>query len=231
MLPIFEFLKDIFFYAGYISGNKAFPKALGSAEEKRYIELYMSGDFEARNKLIEHNLRLVAHIAKKYSGASADMDDLISIGTVGLIKGVNTFKPEKAKSLASYISRCIENEILMFLRSLKKSAGDTSLADPIGEDKEGNRISLADILGTGCADVEDKVELKVQVKRLGELLASVLTKRERIVVELRYGLSGKEVLAQREVANVLGISRSYVSRIEKHALEKLHDKLGKEGWS
>ncbi len=230
MLPIFEFLKDIFFYAGYIAGGKAFPQALGSAQEREYIDRHMSGDEEARGKLIEHNLRLVAHIAKKYSSSSVDMEDLISIGTVGLIKGVNTFNPEKANSLAAYISRCIENEILMYLRSLKKSSGDVSLADPIGEDREGNRISLADILGTNPAEVEDKIEFKVQVSRLGQLLGSVLSKRERIVIELRYGLSGKDVMPQREVADVLDISRSYVSRIEKKALEKLHTTLGKEGW-
>ncbi len=229
-MPIFEFLRDIFFYAGYISGGKAFPEPLTPAREKQLIALYKDGDDDARAKLIEHNLRLVAHIAKKYNSSNVDGEDLISIGTVGLIKGVNTFDPAKANSLASYVSRCIDNEILMYLRSLKKSNGDVSLADPIGEDKDGNHISLADILGSNPDEIERKIEFKVQVKHLGEILSKVLTKKERIVIELRYGLLGTDILPQREVSKMLGISRSYVSRIEKRALIKLNEKLAEEDW-
>ena len=227
-MHIFDFLKEIFFFSGYLNNNRSFPKPLSPMQEKEYITRYMNGDEKAREALIEHNLRLVAHIAKKYASTNADTDDFISIGTIGLIKGVNTYNPEKGTQLVTYIARCIENEMLMFLRSDKKNSSEVSLGESIGEDKEGNKISLLDIISTGENDVDDQVEFNIQSERLSKLLGQVLNKREQVVIFLRYGLGGNEILPQREIAKRLGISRSYVSRIEKRALQKLNRALEKK---
>ena len=218
---IFSFLKDLLALAGYISGSAAFPKPLEPDEEKECLERMKKGDTDAKNILIEHNLRLVAHIAKKYSNISIDMDDLISIGTIGLIKGINSYNFEKKTQLSTYVAKCVENEMLMFLRSNKKTKNEVSLNDPIGADKEGNSISLIDILCTDENSVTDQVQLKMQVEKLYGRITKLLTTREKTVIELRYGLYGKISLTQRETAQLLNISRSYVSRIEKKAIEKL----------
>ena len=228
-MHIFEFLKEIFFYSGYLNSNPhSFPKPLSPSKEKEYIRRYMEGDEKAREVLIEHNLRLVAHIAKKYSNANVDNDDFISVGTIGLIKGINTFNVDKGTQLVTYIARCIENEILMFLRADKKNNAEVSLGESIGEDKEGNKISLLDVISTDESSVDDQVELRMQSEKLYGILSKALTKRERVVIDLRYGLSGGEILPQREIARILGISRSYVSRIQKRALAKLHKEFEKK---
>lgn len=199
----------------------SFPRPLTAEEEREAVEAWLeSGDMTARNKLIEHNLRLVAHIIKKYYSQTTDQDDLISIGTIGLIKGISTYRPDKGVRLATYASRCIENEVLMFFRSQKKSAGDLSLSDNIDTDGDGNSLSLIDVLAEedDMFDNVSKSEMQSQVRRYVD---SVLDKREAEIVKLRYGLGSGKPLTQREVAAVSGISRSYVSRIEKKALEKL----------
>lgn len=180
---------------------------------------------QARNILIEHNLRLVAHIAKKYTGPAFSQDDLISIGTIGLIKAVNTYTSEKSTRLATYAARCIENEILMSIRASRKLKSEISLNQPIGMDQDGNEISFNDILGTDDDEIIDSISLKIQVSKLYQALNHALTPRERQVIVSRYGLDGREPLPQREIARYLQISRSYVSRIEKKALEKLKDAL------
>lgn len=229
-MQIFEFLREIFFYSGYFGSNtKSFPKPLSQEEERKYIELYMKGDEHAREVLIEHNLRLVAHIAKKFaSNGSATIEDYISIGTIGLIKGVNTFNLEKGRQLVTYIARCIENEILMYLRAGKKSSGEIFLAESIGEDKEGNTLSLIDVIGADENSVDEQVETKIETEKLKGILSKTLTERELLVIQMRYGIGGKQVLPQREIAKKLGISRSYVSRIEKKALGKLNRELNKK---
>lgn len=229
-MQIFEFLREIFFYSGYFGSNtKSFPKPLSQEEERKYIELYMKGDEHAREVLIEHNLRLVAHIAKKFaSNGSATIEDYISIGTIGLIKGVNTFNLEKGRQLVTYIARCIENEILMYLRAGKKSSGEIFLAESIGEDKEGNTLSLIDVIGADEYSVDEQVETKIETEKLKGILSKTLTERELLVIQMRYGIGGKQVLPQREIAKRLGISRSYVSRIEKKALGKLNRELNKK---
>ena len=229
-MQIFEFLREIFFYSGYFGSNtKSFPKPLSREEEKKYINLYMQGDEHAREVLIEHNLRLVAHIAKKFaSNGSASIEDYISIGTIGLIKGVNTFRVEKGSQLVTYIARCIENEILMYLRAGKKNSAEVFLAESIGEDKEGNTLSLIDVIGADENSVDEQVEIKIETEKLKAILAGTLTERELLVIEMRYGLGGYQILPQREIARKLGISRSYVSRIEKKALGKLNRELNKK---
>ncbi len=229
-MQIFEFLREIFFYSGYFGSNtKSFPKPLSQEEERKYIELYMKGDEHAREVLIEHNLRLVAHIAKKFaSNGSATIEDYISIGTIGLIKGVNSFNLEKGRQLVTYIARCIENEILMYLRAGKKSSGEIFLAESIGEDKEGNTLSLIDVIGADEHSVDEQVETKMETEKLKGILSKTLTERELLVIQMRYGIGGKQVLPQREIAKRLGISRSYVSRIEKKALGKLNRELNKK---
>ena len=224
MTNIFEFLKDLIFFGGYINNKKeAFLQPLSAQKEAECIQQLMHGDEKARELLIEHNLRLVAHIAKKYAKTTTDTEDFISIGTIGLIKGINTFDMGKGK-LATYISKCVENEILMYLRSAKKTALEISLSDPIGEDNEGNQIAFLDILASDDRDIDDCVALKLQAKKMLALFDEVLTPRERIVIELRYGLNG-DILPQRIIADRLGISRSYISRIEKTALNKLRKRL------
>lgn len=222
MLELLCLFQEVFLFAAYLSSGPSFPSPLTSKEEREALIALKAGDPEAREKLIQHNLRLVAHIAKKYQGSDLDQDDLISIGTVGLIKSIGTFDPDKGANLVTYSAKCIQNEILMALRAGKKHKGEVSLADSIGKDKEGNEITLVDVMGTPPNAVSDEVELRLQVQKLHELIGSSLTDREKIVIELRYGLRNGPCLPQREVANMLDISRSYVSRIEKKALCKLN---------
>lgn len=200
---------------------KTFPKPLTVEEERKYLQKYQEGDMEAKRILIERNLRLVAHVVKKYQGTEEEKDDLISIGTIGLIKAVSTFDSKKNNRLATYAARCIENELLMMFRMKKKTTKEVSLYDPIGTDKEGNEISLFDIIEGENIDLVEKMELEENVKKLYHLLEEVLNEREKKVIRLRYGVYGAEEMTQREIARQLGISRSYVSRIEKNALEKL----------
>jgi len=219
---LFPFLIKPFMLAvSYVSTSNSFPQPLTPEEEAMYLEKYEGGDEEARNILVERNLRLVAHIVKKYGNIGCDQDDLISIGTIGLIKGITTFDRSKGTRLATYAARCIENEILMTIRSNKKIKTEVSLQEPIGVDKEGNEISLLDLLGTEPDKILDEVELKMQIKKLYKKMTSVLKKRERVVIELRYGICSGGSMTQREIAKMLGISRSYVSRIEKRAVKKL----------
>ncbi len=200
---------------------KSFPSPLTAAEEQHYLQKYTEGDLEAKHILIEHNLRLVAHIVKKYQSMDEDVEDLLSIGTIGLIKSVVTFNPDKCVRLGTYAARCIENEILMHLRAKKKTARDISLYEPIGTDREGNEIQIFDIIETDMDDAHQKVTLKDDIRLLYAKLESTLSPRERVVLKMRYGLYNEEEYTQREIAERLGISRSYVSRIEKSAIEKL----------
>ena len=200
---------------------KSFPAPLTSSEEKYYFQIYTEGDLQAKHILIEHNLRLVAHVIKKYQSSDDDIEDLISIGTIGLIKSVMTFNSEKGNRLAAYASKCIDNEILMYLRSKKKTNKEVSLYEPLGIDKEGNEIQLYDIIETNEDDASDRIVLKQNIQKLYDELESLLTPRERLVLKMRYGLYNGEEYTQREVARQLGISRSYVSRIEKSAIQKL----------
>lgn len=214
-----------FFAVGYVSSTNSFPQPLSAEEEQQYLQGYRNGDEAARNILIERNLRLVAHIVKKYGANGCDADDLISIGTIGLIKAITTFDPEKGTRLATYAARCIENEILMHIRSIKKLQSEVSLQDPIGVDHEGNEIALIDVISADGESVVDEVELKLQVKRLYSKMKTVLKQRENTVLEMRYGLRNRSCRTQREIAKILGISRSYVSRIEKKAIKKLGKEL------
>ena len=200
---------------------KSFPNPLTPSEEKYYIQKYTEGDLEAKHILIERNLRLVAHVVKKYQNLEEDPEDLISIGTIGLIKAVVTFNPDKGNRLAAYASRCVENEVLMYLRSKKKNGKEISLYEPIGTDREGNEIKLYDIMETDEADIPEKIYLKENTQKLYEKVESELSPREKLVLKMRYGLYNGEQYTQREIARQIGISRSYVSRIEKSAVEKL----------
>ncbi|MEO2262636.1 RNA polymerase sporulation sigma factor SigK [Dorea sp. YH-dor228] len=200
---------------------KSFPQPLTAAEEREYLQKYTEGDLELKHILVERNLRLVAHIVKKYQSYEEEAEDLLSIGTIGLIKAVVTFNPEKCVRLGTYAARCIENEILMYLRAKKKSSKEISLYEPIGTDREGNEIQLFDIIETEETDAHKKVELSDDIQILYERVESELSPRERLVLKMRYGLYNGEEYTQREIAKQLGISRSYVSRIEKSAIEKL----------
>ncbi len=223
------FLNNIIFLVSYVTNNNSFPKPLSEEEERLYVKKYKEeGDEEARNILVERNLRLVAHIVKKYNYTGKEVDDLISVGTIGLIKAITTFNSEKGTRLATYAARCIENEILMVIRSMKKSKSEVFLQDPIGIDKEGNEISLMDVLGTDSDTVIDEVESKIQTKSLYNKMSCVLKEREKVVLEMRYGLINGKSKTQREIAELLGISRSYVSRIEKRALKKLCKELNSD---
>jgi len=202
----------------------SFPRPLKAEEERECLEKWAAGDLAARNKLIEHNLRLVAHIVKKYYTPTGSQDDLISIGTIGLIKGISTFKPDKKVRLATYASRCIENEILMYFRSQKKLQGEVSLSDALEGDGEGNALSWMDVIRVDD-DLLDNLDAKESQKRARQCVETCLTQREKLVVTLRYGLDGHPPKTQREIAQITGISRSYISRIEKKALEKLRAAL------
>ena len=208
-------------------GNVSFPKPLSEEEEIRRIKEYKNGSLEARNILIEHNLRLVAHISKKYISAvklsSADFDDLVSIGTIGLIKGIDSFNPEKNVRVVTYVSRCIENEILMYIRSTKKSIGDIFLQDPVGHDFDGNEITVMDVIRSEENPVPDEVGQRIEMADIIDKMKDVLNERELLILKMRYGLYSGEEITQREIADMLGISRSYVSRIEKKALKKIND--------
>ncbi len=226
-LVIIRYIMDnFFFFLGYLgSGMNAFPKPLSAKEEKMYFDLYKAGDEDAKNILIERNMRLVVHVVKKYSTQWGDSDDLISIGAIGLIKAVTTFDADKASRFATYAAKCVQNEVLMYLRSSKKMSNEVSMDEPIGHDKEGNSISLIDVLESGESDVYETVETKIKVTELKEKMKEILTERELDIVRMRYGLNGKKEKTQKEIADELGISRSYVSRIEKKALEKINDGL------
>ena len=210
----------VYYFALQVKGAGSFPPPLSAEREAELLEKSRNGDDDARNELIEHNLRLVAHIVKKYYNTGADQDDMISIGTIGLIKAVSTFNTDKGIHLATYASRCIENEILMFFRNQKKTAQDVFISDPIDTDKDGNTLTLIDVIADK-SDIADEIDTKIKVEKLRVILPVCLTERERLIIEMRYGLCGREELTQREIAKKLNISRSYVSRIEKSALEKL----------
>ena len=218
---LFQVLQSITLLVSYISNGSSFPKPLSAEEEARYIKLYQNGDEHAREMLIEHNLRLVAHIAKKYSGSVRDSEDIISIGTIGLIKGISSFDPSKGTRLATYAARCVENEILMLMRSQKKMQGDISLNESIGTDREGNQIMLIDVMKNDSVDIFDEINSGIQIKQLYKNLKSELDPREQKIILLRYGLRDGNCYTQREIAKLLNISRSYVSRIEKKAIAKL----------
>ncbi len=224
---LFTLLLQFFFHVRYETGNGAFPKPMNNKEEQDCLHRLAGGDKKAREELIERNMRLVAHIARKYtiSTTAWEADDLISVGAVGLIKGIDTYNMEKKAKLSTYLARCIENEILMLLRADKKTRQDVSLQEPIGEDKEGNTISWDDILVYDEDSITDQVSQKMNEKELLKAIEEELTPREKTVIQRRYGLGGKKEETQRQVAKSMGISRSYVSRIEKRALEKLHIKM------
>lgn len=206
---------------------KSFSEPLTSEEEKFYLQQYAGGDLKARDVLIERNLRLVAHIVKKYQQPGREQDDLISVGTVGLIKAVNSFDESKGR-LATYAAKCIDNELLMLLRSEKKKAREVSLFEPIGTDKDGNDISLIDVIEVTEKEVYEKCELKQNIIKLGKLFNNTLDEREQEIIKYRYGIGGYKEMTQRELAEKYNISRSYVSRIEKRAIKKLHDEMVKK---
>lgn len=226
-LTVVSLVNGLLLLVSYIANN-TFPQPLSEEEEAKYLRLLKRGDERARNVLTERNLRLVAHIVKKFDSTGEDPDDLISIGAIGLIKAINTFNPGKGTRLATYAARCIENEILMHLRFMKKVRAEVSLYDPIGIDKEGNEITLIDVLGTHPEVVSEMVENRFEQKRLQEKVCH-LTRREKKVLELRFGLQDGDRKTQREIARSLGISRSYVSRIEKRAISKLAKEFTLEG--
>ncbi len=217
-------LQECLFFLGYVTGKSEFPKQLPRKEEEALAIRMQEGDEAAREALITHNLRLVSHIARKYTVPGYGQDDLISIGVIGLIKAVNSYKPQSGTALGTYAARCIENEILMTLRASRKYRGDVSLQDSVGTDGEGNDITYMDILGTDPEDVDNEVIRRVTLERVQQVLSS-LPARERLVLEMRYGLTDGKQHPQHEVAQVLGISRSYVSRVEKKAITLLRDAI------
>ena len=221
ILGFIEFLKSAVFVVGYISGSNLFPEPLTQKKKKMYLEQMKNGNEEARNILIERNLRLVAHISKKYSTSNVNQDDLISIGTIGLIKGINSFNVDKGSRLSTYVSRCIDNEILMHLRSTKKLGAEVYLNEPIGKDKDDNVVTLQEVLENNERPIEEEVDIKMKIKFLYEKMKSILKTREKTILELRFGLGGHKPKTQHEIAEMLGISRSYVSRIETKAIDKL----------
>jgi len=223
---LFCTILNCIYMISYISSTSSFAKPLSKEEESEYLRLYKEGDCEAKNIIIERNLRLVAHIVKKYSKPNQDADDLISIGTIGLIKAINSFDIDKGTRLATYASKCIENEILMNIRYKRKERNEVYLQDPIGFDKEGNELTLLDLLDCDEEDIIDKVDLKIEIVKLYNDIRNLLKKRERDVIEMRYGLNNKKEKTQNEIAEMLGISRSYVSRIEKKAINKLGINFG-----
>ena len=220
-----SFLQTAIFAVGYISGGTVFPEPLSSEEEKNALIKLSQGDEEARNLLIERNLRLVAHVCKKYCNTNVEQDDLLSIGTIGLIKGINSFNVEKGARLSTYVSRCIDNEILMYLRDTKKLNAEVYLNDTIGKDKDDNVVTLEEVLENDYKSIEEIVDLKMKIKKLYKKMKDVLKDRERTIIELRFGLNGKKPKTQNEIANSMGISRSYVSRIETKAIGKLSEEF------
>ena len=221
LVGFITFLQSAVFLLGYISNNSLFPEALTIEEEKEYLERLKNGDEEAKNILIERNLRLVAHVCKKYASTKVEQDDLISIGTIGLIKGINSFNIEKGIKLSTYVSRCIDNEILMHLRANKKLSAEVHLEDSIGKDKDDNTVTLKEVIEANDKSIEDEVDLKLKIKRLYIKMKEILKDREKLILELRFGLNGKKPQTQRQIAKNMGISRSYVSRIETKAIGKL----------
>lgn len=210
---------------GYITGSNLFPEPLTPEEEIIALEQLKNGDEEARNLLIERNLRLVVHVCKKYSNTNIDQDDLLSIGTIGLIKGVNSFNVEKGSKLSTYVSRCIDNEILMYLRSTKKLNAEVYLNEPIGKDKDDNVITLEEVLENDSRSIEEEVDTKLKIRKMYNKIKEVLKTRERTIIELRFGLTGEKPRTQKEIAKMMGISRSYVSRIETKAISKLAEEF------
>ena len=225
---LIQFLKTAVFVVGYISSSNLFPEPLTSEEEKIYLEKMKIGDEEARNILIERNLRLVAHVVKKYSNTKVEQDDLISIGTIGLIKGINSYNLEKGSKLSAYVSRCIDNEILMHLRATKKLNAEVYLNEPIGKDKDDNVVTLQEVLENNERNIEDEVDLKMKIKKLYQKMGEILKDREKTIIELRFGLDGHKPKTQHEIAEMMGISRSYVSRIETKAINKLAGEIKEE---
>lgn len=223
---IMAVLQNLMFFILHVTGPGSFPKPLSLKEEKKYLLEMKEGNKTSRNKLIEHNLRLVAHIIKKYYSSNNNQDDLVSIGTIGLIKAIDTFDVSKGIRLSSYAARCIENEVLMFFRNAKKSSQDVSLNEPIDTDKDGNALVLMDIMSEGDSIVEN-LDIKIKSEKLYKYIEKILSDRDQMIIKLRYGLNGTIPLTQREVAEKLGISRSYVSRIEKKALLLLRKKFDK----
>lgn len=219
-----QIVSNLFYLALYVKGSGSFPPPLSAKKESELLSLKEQGDTTAKNQLIEHNLRLVAHIVKKYYSANCEQDDLISIGTIGLIKAVNTFKPDKKIRLATYAARCIENEILMHFRNFKKSSQDVYISEPIDTDKNGNALTFIDIIADE-SNVEDEIDTKLKIEKLRNVFEKTLDKREMKIINMRYGLNGETELTQREIAKKLNISRSYVSRIETAALAKLKKAL------
>lgn len=217
---ILQLVSSVYYFALHVTGAGSFPPPLSAKRESELLEKAEKGDIDAKNKLIEHNLRLVAHITKKYYTAGCEQDDLISIGTIGLIKAISTFKSNKGIRLATYASRCIENEILMHFRNMKKTAQDVYISDPIDTDKDGNALTLIDVIADE-GDIADEIDKKIKIEKLRVILSGTLDERETQIINMRYGLGGYDELTQREIAKKLDISRSYVSRIEKAALEKL----------
>ncbi|MBZ9608071.1 RNA polymerase sporulation sigma factor SigK [Clostridium estertheticum] len=222
---LLDMIGNVTLLTAYITGSSSFPQPLSEEEEKSYLKKLKDGELLAKGVLVERNLRLVAHIVKKYSYPGKDVDDLISIGTVGLIKAIDSFDIGKGTRLATYAARCIENEILMLIRNNKKTKGEVYLQDPIGIDKEGNEISLMDVLSSDEDSIIDIVESKIQIKKLYNKINVALMDREKTIIQMRYGLLDGNPRTQREIALILGISRSYVSRIEKRALKKLNKEL------
>lgn len=216
-------MSKVFFFTSFVNNNGSFPPPLSREEESECLERLRTGDAAAREKLIRHNLRLVSHIVKKYNNAG-EADDLISVGSIGLIKGLETFKYDKGSQLATYCAKCIENEILMYIRSNKKHRTAISLCDPVGKDKEGNDVELLDVLPDTDSKAFTDIEDTLLFERIKEILPEVLTDREYKIIDLRYGITGK-AQTQSEVAQTLGISRSYVSRIEKHAIQKISKRI------
>ncbi len=220
-------LARLFFFTGALSDGSSFPRPLTKEEEEKYLRLFKAGDLHARDVLVRHNMRLVAHIVKKYNGA-AETDDMISVGSIGLIKAINTYETGHGTRLATYTARCIENEILMLIRAGKKHKGNVSLSEPVGQDKDGNELTLMDLLFEKEDKVFGSVERSLTQEKFLKAIAALLTPRETEIISLRYALTGGAPLAQREVARRMKISRSYVSRIEKRALEKLRAGLKRE---
>lgn len=222
-----EFFRNLIFFALHIGNTGFFPKPLTKKEEAQAVEKAQSGDVQARNLLVEHNMRLVMHIIKKYYSSCSDQDDLISIGTVGLIKGINSYNSEKGTKLATYAARCIENEILMHFRGMRKTAQDISMNEPIDTDGEGNPLTLADII---CVDdtIADDIDHKFRCRKLREMIDEIKNPREKTIIVMRYGFDGNEPKTQQEIADILGISRSYVSRIETRILAQLRKRLENE---